>query len=95
MKYRARAGKIKYEHGMIKGLRECLESLQKLPEIQSMIPGEIKPVKKSSQLKVRNLMPTPTGLKALFHSGGAVQEVFFVGNEAALRAILEPLMKND
>lgn len=95
MKYRARAGKIKYEHAMIQGLREFLESLQKLPEIKSMIPSEIKPVKKFSHLKIRRLMPTPTGLKALFHSGGAVQEVFFVGIEAELAKILEPYVQKD
>ena len=90
MKYRAKAGKIKYEHGMIHGLREFLEALQKMPEIQSMIPGEIKPVKTSSHIKIRRLMPTPTGLKALFHSGGAVQEVFFIGPADKLIEILQP-----
>ena len=88
MKYRAKAGKIKYEHSMIQGLRELLESLQKKPEIQSMIPAEIKPVKKSSPLKIRRMMPTPTGFKVLFHSGGAVQEVFFIGPKDALELIL-------
>ena len=77
---------------MIHGLREFLEALQKNPQIQSMIPGEIKPVKTFSHLKIRRLMPTPTGLKALFHSGGAVQEVFFVGEEANLKLILEPFV---
>lgn len=95
MKYRARAGKIKYEHGMIQGLREFLESLQKIEDIKSMIPGEIKPVKKvSSQLMIRRVTPTPTGLKALMHSGGAVQEVFFVGDENTLKVILDPFMKD-
>ncbi|MDJ0625519.1 MAG: DUF2103 domain-containing protein [Candidatus Caenarcaniphilales bacterium] len=94
MKYRAKAGKIKYEHGMIQGLREFLESLQKVQEIKSMIPGEIKPVKKvSSQLIIRRVTPTSTGLKALAHSGGAVQEVFFVGEEEFLNNLLKPFMK--
>jgi hypothetical protein len=95
MKYRAKAGKVKYEHSMIKGLREYLESIQKNPNIQSMIPGEIKPVKKASPLKIRRVMPTPTGLKAIFHSGGAVQEVFFVGEQSLLLEILEPMIKPD
>ncbi len=89
MKYRAGQGKIKYEHGMIKGLRELLEELQKNEAIQSMIPGEIKPVKKSSSIKIRRLTPTPTGFKAIFHSGGAVQDVFFVGDEEELKQILK------
>jgi hypothetical protein len=92
MKYRARAGKIKYEHAMISNLREFLETLQKIPEIQSMIPGEIKPVKKSSPLKIRRLMPTPTGIKAIFHSGGAVQEVFFIGEQGFLIDLLQPFL---
>ena len=97
MKYRAKAGKIKYEHGMIDGLSDFLESLQKNPNIQSMIPGEIKPVKTSSPLQIRRLMPTATGFKALIQSGGAVQEVFFIGEEAQLKVILEPfcLKKNN
>jgi hypothetical protein len=95
MKYRARAGKIKYEHSMIQGLREFLESLQNKPEIQSMIPGEIKPVKTFSHLKIRRLMPTKTGIKALFHSGGAVQEVFFIGEENFLQELLKPFIKDD
>jgi hypothetical protein len=88
VKYRSKAGKIKYEHGMISGLREFLESLLSFDEIQSMIPGEIKPVKTSSPLTIRRLMPTPTGYKALVQSGGAVQEVFFIGKRESLQEIL-------
>lgn len=95
MKYRGRAGKIKYEHSMIHGLRDFLESIQKNPHIKSMIPGEIKPVKTFSHLIIRRLMPTPTGLKALFHSGGAVQEVFFVGEEKILQEILSPYVRQE
>lgn len=95
MKYRSRAGKVKYEHSMIKGLREYLESIQKNPEIQSMIPGEIKPVKKPSPFKIRRVTPTGSGLKAIFHSGGAVQEVFFVGDIDKLTQILQPMIMKD
>ncbi|MDX1917645.1 MAG: DUF2103 domain-containing protein [Candidatus Caenarcaniphilales bacterium] len=97
MKYRARgAGKIKYEHGMIKDLRTFLEGLKDLAQIQSMIPGEIKPVKKAvSKITIRRLTPTPTGLKAIFQSGAAVQEVFFVGKLNELNVILEPFVTKE
>jgi hypothetical protein len=93
MKYRAKRGKIKYEHGMIEGLREFLESLQERPEIQAMIPGEIKPARKSSSLKLRRLTPTATGFKGICQSRAAVQEVFFVGDPEELKTILEPLVQ--
>jgi len=80
---------------MINGLREFLESLQKIPEIQSMIPGEITPVKTTMPLTIRRLTPTKTGFKAIFQSGGAVQDVFFIGQEDKLIEILKPFMKNN
>ncbi|MBL8085695.1 MAG: hypothetical protein JNN26_23915, partial [Candidatus Obscuribacter sp.] len=46
MKYRG-ASKIKYQHGMIKGLREALEAIESWSEIQTIVPGEIKPCRGS------------------------------------------------
>lgn len=73
--------KIKLEHHLIKGLRQLLEELESWPEITSIIPGAIRPVKKHSPLTLKLQYPTQTGLKCIAHSGGAVQEVFLVGSD--------------
>jgi len=80
MKYRKKGNsKIKYEHGMIDGLRELLERVEVLEEIVSIIPGVIKPVRGSgSGIRLEVKYPTQTGLKLLAKSSTSVQEVFIV-----------------
>ncbi len=81
--------KIKYEHKMIQGLRQALEEIEDWPEIQSIIPAEIKPVKHAHTLKVVAKNDTSSGIKCIAYSGCAVQEVFVVSGERdALRAKL-------
>lgn len=81
MKYRAGNSKIKYEHGMIDGLRELLETIEPWEEIRSIIPGVIKTSKSRHKLLLRIQYETPTGLKCQARGGLAVQEVFFVTSE--------------
>lgn len=83
--------KIKLEHHLIPGLRKLLEELEAWPEIQSIIPGEIKRRGGSqNSLRIRAQYPTLTGVKCLAQSTGAVQEVFFVGSDPeALKRKLE------
>ena len=80
MKYRARSSKIKYQHGMIHGLRRFLEEeLEPLESITTIIPGEINHTKGTfSGFRVRFKYVTETGAKLLAYSPGAVQEVFVV-----------------
>jgi hypothetical protein len=83
MRYRGNS-KIKYEHGMIQGLRELLESIEDWPEITSMIPARITPTRASGRgfrLEIKD--QTPTGVKALAKTGASVQEVFFVTSQPA------------
>ena len=90
MKYRSGWGKIKYEHAMINRLRDLLESIEGSPAFQSIIPGRIKPVKKAlPSIKIRRFTITSTGLKAIFQSGAAVQEVFFIGEKERMEEILK------
>jgi len=70
--------KIKYEHHMIRGLRQLLEQIESWIEIKSIIPGEIKPTKSNKPLSMEIKYNTPTGIKCLARSGSAVQEVFIV-----------------
>jgi hypothetical protein len=95
MRHRARSSKIKYQHGMIRGLRRFLESeLEPLPEIQAIIPGRIQRKRGAdSGFRVRLQYETDTGFKLLAHGPGSVQEVFVVSDERArLRARLEALL---
>lgn len=80
MKHRAKSSKIKYQHKMIKGLREFLEKeIEPLEYVISIIPGEIKPKKGiSSKFAVKFQYKTNTGAKLLAYSPGAVQEIFVV-----------------
>lgn len=82
MKYRKRTSKIKYEHGMISGLQDLLESIEPWEEIVSIIPGEIKPAKgHGSGIRLEVKYPTNSGIKALAKNTEAVQEVFFVSKQ--------------
>ena len=78
MRLRAAQGKLKVEHSIIEGLRPVLEALLEAnPEIKSVIPGVIRPVRDArGKLRVRVTTPTQTGWKAIAFSAGARQEVF-------------------
>jgi hypothetical protein len=71
-------GRLKVEHSIIDGLRDVLECLlQRNPEIRSVIPGVIRPVRDAKgQVKVRVTVPVPNGWKAIAFSSGARQELF-------------------
>lgn len=79
MRLRAAQGKLKIEHSIIDGLRPLLEAmLASTPEIRSVIPGVIRPVRDArGRIRARVTTPTPTGWKALAFSAGARQEIFF------------------
>ena len=89
MRLRAAQGKLKVEHSIIAGLRPVLEALLAAnPEIKSIIPGVIRPVRKArGKLRLRLTTPTQTGWKGIALSAGARQEVFF--NTSLTREELE------
>ena len=78
MKLRKVQGKLKIEHSIIDGVRDLLETvLTDNPEIRSIIPGVIRPVRDAKgQVKVRITVPTMNGWKAIALSAGARQELF-------------------
>ena len=71
-------GKLKVEHSIIDGVRGLLEDLlDKNPEIRSVIPGVIRPVRDAKgAVKVHVTVPTSNGWKAIALSAGARQELF-------------------
>jgi hypothetical protein len=78
MRLRTAKDRLKIEHSIIDGLRPLLEELLSAnPEIRSVIPGVIRPVRDArGKVKVRVTVPTQNGWKAIALSAGARQELF-------------------
>jgi hypothetical protein len=78
MRLRTAKDRLKIEHSIIDGLRPVLEELLAAnPEIRSVIPGVIRPVRDArGKVKVRVTVPTQNGWKAIALSAGARQELF-------------------
>ena len=78
MRLRANQNKLKIEHSIIDGVREMLDRLLRdNPEIRSVIPGVIRPVRDArGEVKVRVTVPVTNGWKAIALSAGARQELF-------------------
>ena len=78
MRLRAAQNKLKIEHSIIDGVRRMLERLlASNPEIRSVIPGVIRPVRDArGKIQVRVTVPTQNGWKAIALSAGARQELF-------------------
>lgn len=89
MKYRG-SGKIKRQHGTIKGLIGLLRKIEAWDEVQGIVPGRIEPANTKGNLHLRISYETNSGLKGIARGHSAVQEVFFVtSNPAALKKRLE------
>jgi hypothetical protein len=98
MRLRAMRGKLKVEHSIIEGVREVLERLlAEDPEIRSVIPGVIRPVRDArGPVRVRVTVPTANGWKALALSAGARQELFIstgLGKDQLERALQRALQE--
>ena len=93
MRLRTAHNRLKVEHSIIDGVREILEELLALnPQIRSVIPGVIRPVRDArGKVKVRITVPTQNGWKAIALSGGARQELFISVDmtQAELEAALQ------
>jgi len=75
---RTAQGKLKIEHSIIDNLKKVLERLlAATPEIRSVIPGVIRPVRDAKGVvKIHITVATQNGWKAIALSGGARQELF-------------------
>ena len=92
MRLRAAQNKLKIEHSIIDGVRRLLERLlASNPEIRSVIPGVIRPVRNArGKIQVHVTVPTQNGWKAIALSTGARQELFIsttLGKEELERAL--------
>ncbi len=75
---RTAKGKLKIEHSIIDGVKAMLERLlAENPEIRSVIPGVIRPVRDArGPVKLHITVQTQNGWKAIALSQGARQELF-------------------
>lgn len=88
---------MKVEHSIIDGVRKLLEALLAgHPEIRSIIPGVIRPVRDAKgDVKIRVTVQTMNGWKAIALSSGARQELFIstglskAALEQAIRGVSE------
>ena len=78
MRLRTSKDRLKIEHSIIDGVKERLQVLlESNPEIRSVIPGVIRPVRDAKgEPRVRVTVPSTNGWKAIALSGGARQELF-------------------
>jgi hypothetical protein len=95
MKLRAAQGKLKIEHSIIDGLRPVLvRLLRDNPEIRSVIPGVIRPVRDAKGLPtIRITVATTNGWKAIAFSAGARQELF-ISTELSKESLETALSKS-
>jgi hypothetical protein len=78
VRLRTAKDRLKIEHSIIDGVRPILEELlTNMPEIRSIIPGVIRPVRDArGKVKMRVTVPTQNGWKAIALAAGARQELF-------------------
>src|ERR1700740_2695403 len=94
MRLRTAKDRLKVEHSIIDGVRGILEDLlSSNPEIRSVIPGVIRPVRDArGKIRVRVTVPTQNGWKAIALSAGARQELF-ISTDMTREAIEAALTK--
>jgi hypothetical protein len=97
VKLRTANNKLKIEHSIIDGVKPFLiRLLDHNPEIRSVVPGVIRPVRDArGALKVHLTVSTTNGWKGIALSAGARQELFISTSltkdqlEAAIAKALE------
>lgn len=92
---RAEKGKLKIEHCILSSLRPVLNKLVARPDIRSVIPGVIRPVRDAKgTVRIRITVPVQNGWKAIGFSDGARQELFVSTTltEAQLQLVLNELV---
>src|SRR5579872_3613825 len=94
MRLRTAKDRLKVEHSIIDGVRGVLEELlAQNPEIRSVIPGVIRPVRDAKgKVRVRVTVPTQNGWKAIALSAGARQELF-ISTDWSKEALLSAMQR--
>ncbi len=78
MKY----GRVKREHGRVRGLDDACDAIIKLgPAVSRIVPGRITRRRGTGPAKLTVQYATDTGVKCLWLISGTVQEVFIVSSD--------------
>lgn len=88
--------KVKTEHHILKEFHPFLKEIEKIPEIQRIIPWRIVREQswRSSQ-RINFSYPTPTGLKYKLCKWSTAQEIFVIvkqGSETQVQATIENII---
>jgi hypothetical protein len=76
-------GRIKRQHGRVRGLDEILNDIVKrCPHVSRIVPGRIKVRRGKTPASFKVQYPTSAGLKCLYTGTGTVQEVFLICSDA-------------
>ena len=74
-------GRIKRQHGRLKGLDVLLDAIvARCDHVSRIVPGRIK-VRKGNSRGFKIQYPTEAGLKCQYTAPGTVQEVFLICND--------------
>jgi hypothetical protein len=77
-------GRIKRQHGRVRGLDEILDLIvHECPHVTRIVPGRIKVRRGKTPASFKLQYLTPAGLKCLYAATGTVQEVFLICSDAA------------
>ena len=72
-------GKVKREHGRVRGLDEiCDRVVAECPHVSRIVPGRISRRRGNGPQQFKIQYITPAGLKCLYTVSGTVQEVFLI-----------------
>ncbi len=88
--------KVKTEHTILKEFHKFLQQIEKIPEIQRIIPGRIDRVQSGkSNMYVNFSYITPSGLKYNMCKGSTAQEIFVIcakGTEELVQQQIEKII---
>lgn len=71
--------KVKTEHTILKEFHKFLQQIEKIPEIQRIIPGRIDRIQSGkSDVNINFSYITPSGLKYNMCKGSTAQEIFVI-----------------
>ena len=77
-------GRVKREHGRIKGLDDvCDRIVKECPHVTRIVPGRISKKRGGGPAKLKIQYPTEAGLKCLYSVERSVQEVFLICSDEA------------
>ena len=72
-------GKVKREHGRVRGLDEiCDRIVRECEHVSRIVPGRISRRRGNGPQQFKVQYATPAGLKCLYTVSGTVQEVFLI-----------------